>query len=93
MGRWLRRKSDEGATLSDLIGDYELPHFRVSTLEALTMLRDESASVAKIVGVDPGLAVRILRLVNSAGFGLRHRVDDVGHAVPRTSFARGTVAP
>ncbi|MFQ5416076.1 MAG: HDOD domain-containing protein [Myxococcota bacterium] len=66
------------------MGSYELPHFPGPTLEALSALRDESSSlerIAETLSVDPSLSVRILSLVNSAGFGLRTAVDDLPHAV------------
>jgi HD-like signal output (HDOD) protein len=37
--------------------------------------------VATVIGRDPGLAVKVLQIVNSAFYGLRQRVADLGHAV------------
>lgn len=67
----------------------------VSQIEALTSLPDvyervraqvESpdgsvAEVARLVGADPALSARLLRLVNSALYGPRGRIDDVLRAV------------
>ncbi len=82
---WLRRgKKDAADALRRSIGDYELPSFNQSKLEALAAIRDESSSLAHIaaqLNLDPGLSARVLSLVNSASFGLRHPVDDVPHAV------------
>lgn len=67
----------------------------VSQIEMLTSLPDvyervreqvESpegsiAEVARLVGADPALSARLLRLVNSAMYGPRRRIDDVLRAV------------
>ncbi|MCP3974767.1 MAG: HDOD domain-containing protein [bacterium] len=37
--------------------------------------------VAELVGQDPGMAVKVLRMVNSAVFGLRHTVSNLPQAV------------
>ncbi|MFQ5554435.1 MAG: HDOD domain-containing protein [Acidimicrobiia bacterium] len=37
--------------------------------------------VAKIVGRDPAMAAKILQIVNSAFFGLRNNISDIGQAV------------
>jgi hypothetical protein len=47
------------------------------------LTRDEDADVRQVVRVlemDPGLSQKILRLVNSAGYGLRIRCTSLGHA-------------
>ena len=85
MFRWLKRTRDEAqSALDSWIGGYELPQFASSTLETLNVIRNESAGLAEVaesLSVDPGLSVRVLRMVNSAGFGLRHSVDDLAHAI------------
>jgi len=67
----------------------------VSQIEALTSLPDvyarvrdqvdspdgSIAEVARLVAADPALSARLLRLVNSALFGPRGRIDDVLRAV------------
>src|SRR5690606_19750052 len=47
------------------------------------LTRDEDADIHKVVRVlemDPGLSQKILRLVNSAGYGLRIRCTSLQHA-------------
>lgn len=81
---WKRGKEEPETALRRAIGDFELPRFPAVVLEAMRVLRDENASVdaiAEALRADPGLSVRLLGLVNSAGFGLRHAVDDLPHAV------------
>lgn len=67
----------------------------VSQIEMLTSLPDvyerirgqvdspdgSIAEVARLVGADPALSARLLRLVNSAMYGPRGRIDDVLRAV------------
>ncbi len=68
---------------SDLEG-FELPSFSASALNTLQVLRSEegdATDVAAALAPDPGLTVRVLRMVNSAGFGARRPVDDLAHAV------------
>ncbi|MCC6534951.1 MAG: HDOD domain-containing protein [Burkholderiales bacterium] len=48
------------------------------------LLTDPDASgneIAEVVSLDPGLAARVLRAVNSAYFGLRGRVDTISKAI------------
>ena len=84
MGRWFRRsRSGSEAGRLDFEG-YEVPNFPATIHDTLRLIRaDESsnADIAEGLAADPGMTVRILRLVNSAGFGLRQAVDDVSQAV------------
>jgi HD-like signal output (HDOD) protein len=83
--RWLRRSSKEAASaLRSAVGEFELPHFPGTTMQGLAALRNEDSTleqIAETLCADPNLSVRVLSLVNSAGFGLRSPVDDLGHAV------------
>lgn len=82
MFRW-KRSADPTAELRELIGDYRLPTFSTGAVETLRLLREEADmnSVAERLIGDPGLSVRILKTVNSAAFGLRQEVSNLGHAV------------
>jgi len=51
----------------------------LSTL--ITQQHANATLVARVVSMDPGLTVRLLRMVNSSFYGLQHRVDTVSHAV------------
>ncbi len=86
MRGWLARRKggDAKEALREAIGDFDLPRFPSVILEAMRVIRDDAAAVedvADALRADPGLSVRVLGLVNSAGFGLRHPVDDLPHAV------------
>ncbi len=66
------------------LGDAELPTFPALMSEILQTLRDADApmrSIGALVAQDPALTVKVIKVVNSAGFGLRRRVDSVNHAV------------
>ena len=51
----------------------------LSTL--ISQHRANATLVARVVSLDPGLTVRLLRMVNSSFYGLDRRVDTVSHAV------------
>jgi len=79
-----RTHKDPQADLRDLVGDYELPTFPAAVMNALGMLRDPDcalASVADELQMDPGMNVRVLRMVNSAAFALQNKVSNLHHAV------------
>ncbi|MEM7276453.1 MAG: HDOD domain-containing protein, partial [Actinomycetota bacterium] len=81
MGIKLRRKNrDDAAELKKVLGDAEVPTFPAAVVKTLETLRhpDSSATdVAAALSVDPGLTVRLLKLVNSAGFGPSKPVESV----------------
>jgi HD-like signal output (HDOD) protein len=85
MLRVLKRKAkDPKAELKEMLGSYELPTLSSCMIDLLGLLRDPDtpmAEVASRVETDPGLTVRILRLINSAGFGLLSQVSNLQHAV------------
>ncbi len=63
----------------------------VAAKELAMRAGDPDASVAEIASIleqDPALAARVLRLVNSAGFGLATRCKTVLHAVSMLGIAR-----
>jgi HD-like signal output (HDOD) protein len=77
--------ANPAATVEDLIarvdGLLSLPD---AALRLNTVLSDPDTSaeeIAQIVSVDPALAARVLRAVNSAYFGLRGRVDAISKAI------------
>lgn len=81
---WLAKVRDPKRELNRLLGDYELPTFPEAVLRALSLLRDASAGlddVARAVSIDPGLSVRLLSVVNSPAYSLRHAVKNVDHAI------------
>jgi len=88
----LRRTGrDPRAALRRIIGDYELPAFPASVMNTLAMLRDPDCALAEIADqlqVDPGMNVRVLRMVNSAAFGLVQKVTNIHHGVTLLGRAR-----
>jgi putative nucleotidyltransferase with HDIG domain len=50
-------------------------------MDAIADRRSTAATVASVVGHDPGLAARVLALANSSQFGLTRRVTELSQAV------------
>lgn len=70
--------------LKSLLGDFELGSFSTSVMNVLDMIRDPESSIVEIasqIEMDPGMHVKVLRLVNSASFGLAQQVSNLQHAV------------
>ncbi len=79
-----RGKKDPLKELETFLGGYELPSFSAAVINVLSKLRDPESSMAEIVPLielDPGMTVKILRLVNSAGFGLTTKARSLQHAI------------
>lgn len=54
--------------------------------QLLTLLSDpdcETSQVVELVSFDPGLTTKVLRIANSAAFGLAHPITDIDEAVKR----------
>lgn len=84
LGLRKRQKQDPRAELEALLGDYEIPGLPSTVIRLLSLLRDPEIPMARVAGqveMDPGLTVRILRLVNSAAFGLLSSVSNLQHAI------------
>lgn len=61
-----------------------LPTFPQVAAKLLEVSKNDTASleaVAKIVGTDPGISIRVLELVNSAFYGLKRKVTTLSDAV------------
>lgn len=79
---WIKRK--KSSRIKELLEDFELPSFPDIAVEALSILRDSDASMREVANVlrrDPGIHVKILRVVNSAAYGLSTKVGNIQHAV------------
>ncbi len=66
------------------VADYELPSFPDAAMNVLSLLRDASASgdtIAAEIELDPNMHIQVLRVVNSAAYGLSTEVTNVQHAV------------
>ncbi len=63
---------------------HALPPFPAVALQLMSLLDDTDAPIKKIVGllrIDPALSAEILRVSNSALYGLSRRIDNISHAV------------
>ncbi len=72
------------ASTADPLDQFEVPSFPAAILNLLSKLRDPETSINELAAdleVDPGLHVRVLKMVNSAAFGLSHKVSNIHHAV------------
>ncbi|HEB69789.1 MAG TPA: HDOD domain-containing protein [Desulfobulbus sp.] len=79
-----RKKKDPLGELKTILGGYELPSFSTTVINVLNKLRDPESSMGEIVSLielDPGMTVKILRLVNSVGFGLTSKTGNLQHAI------------
>ncbi len=83
------KKNSPAAELRAVLGDAEVPTFPTPVIKSLEALRapDSAATdVAAALGMDPGLTVRLLKLVNSAGFSPSRPVNSVDQAVAVAGF-------
>ncbi len=79
-----RQKTDPVAKLKKVLGDYALPSFPGTIMETLRTIRNPEASandVAKVLAVDPGLTVKVLRMANSPIFSPSKKVENLSQAV------------
>jgi putative nucleotidyltransferase with HDIG domain len=63
---------------------HALPPFPAVALQLMSLLDDTDAPIKKIVSllrIDPALSAEILRVANSALYGLSRRIDNISHAV------------
>ncbi|MCA9644829.1 MAG: HDOD domain-containing protein [Polyangiaceae bacterium] len=68
-----------------------LPAFPAAVSELTRLLNDDMAGAddfERVIRVDPGLTASVLRVANSAAFGLRRQVSTVGHAVSLLGLKR-----
>ena len=66
------------------LGGRRLPSFPQAALKLLEMVGDEDVSVkdvARVIESDPGIAAKVLEMVNAAGFGLQRKVTTLTEAV------------
>ncbi|MFO7716751.1 HDOD domain-containing protein [Desulfosarcina sp.] len=69
---------DQIATLKNLP---TLPHILLNLFEACNRDSVDLEEIAAIVSKDPALSAKILKLVNSAYFGLSQKIQEINHAV------------
>lgn len=78
------RPSDARHGLREVLGSRRLPTFpsqHQRILDALRRTDDRPGPVVEAISLDPSVSVRVLRIANSAAFGLRRPVDNIPHAV------------
>lgn len=84
------RRWPEGAdfVMGSVFGDHhperELTASEVHCLEAVRLLSEDDVDpveVATVLGTDPAMAVRVLRLVNASSEGLPRRIDSLQQAI------------
>jgi HD-like signal output (HDOD) protein len=79
-----KERADPEGELLSVLGTSDLPTFPAVVLRTLEVLRQPESSAADVASAlagDPGLTVRLLRLVNSAGFNPSRPVNSVHQAV------------
>ena len=90
--RLRKKKVDHRRELQAILGGLEIPTFPVWSCERIQTLREpesSAADVAAVLSTDPGLTVRLLKLVNSAGYSPSRPVNNVDQAVAVAGY--GTV--
>lgn len=78
------RHPERRGALGKPLSEYELPTFSAVVVHALHQVRSPDADakeVARLLEADPGITVKLLRLCNSASFGLNRAVNSTSHAV------------
>lgn len=79
-----RSKKNPKKELTALLGTYELQRFPTVVMDVLSMLRDphtKTSDIADTIQMDMGMSIKVLRLINSAAFGLTNNVSNLHHAV------------
>jgi len=76
--------ADSDAIFKKLERHNDLPTLPAMAFEVIRLLKDEDTTIRQVAGViekDQAIVPRILKLVNSAFFGLKSRVTSISHAV------------
>ncbi|MHC4400149.1 MAG: HDOD domain-containing protein [Planctomycetota bacterium] len=63
-----------------------LPHVAVRICDLVSDPKTRADDLAEVVRCDPSLAMRLMRTVNSAYYGMRQKVSDLKHAVAMVGF-------
>jgi len=85
------QKDSQEKLLNRLASGYSLPSLSAVAVKLVDMAADETTSAADLADViekDPSLAVRLLRLANSAFFGADRAVTSLKQAVVKVGFQR-----
>jgi EAL and modified HD-GYP domain-containing signal transduction protein len=68
----------------NIVKGARLPQNKIALMQLLSKLQDPSSSfqeLEQIIGRDVGLSYKILRIINSAHFGLRRKIDSLRQAL------------
>jgi HD-like signal output (HDOD) protein len=72
---------DSNTILATITNLPSLPSVTTRIIQLAQSPRSKPAEIAELVSLDPSLTARVLRLVNSAFYGLRRNVTTVHHAI------------
>jgi len=84
----LPERQDVAAVLREDVAN--LPSPPVVAVKLLKLVRRENAStdeLTRVIETDPAISAKVLRIVNSAHYGLRNKISSIGHAVVLLGFA------
>lgn len=68
----------------------KLPSLPVVAIKLLKLTRDDNSAVVdlvRLIETDPAITAKILKIVNSAAYGLRRKVSSIKHAIVLLGFA------
>ncbi len=68
----------------------KLPSLPVVAIKLLKLTRDDTSAVVdlvRLIETDPAITAKILKIVNSAAYGLRRKVSSIKHAIVLLGFA------
>jgi HD-like signal output (HDOD) protein len=88
--RGAKKQAKSQEKLKSVLGGAEVPTFPLPVIKSLEALRNPDATastVAAALEMDPGLSVRLLKLVNSAAFNPAKPVESVDRAVAVAGFS------
>jgi HD-like signal output (HDOD) protein len=83
--------NNKSEALKRIVADQSIPSLSPVAMQLMNAASDEGASardLAAIIQRDPGLATRLLRVVNSAAFARKTEVSSVSQAVVAIGFKR-----
>lgn len=66
-----------------------LPSLSVVAIKLLKLTGDDTSAASdmvRLIETDPAIAAKILRIVNSAAYGLRHKISSIKHAILLLGF-------
>ncbi|MGH1488811.1 MAG: HDOD domain-containing protein [Acidimicrobiales bacterium] len=84
-----KKEPNPADELREVLGEAQVPTFPTPVIRSLEALRNPDSAagdVAEALAMDPGLTVKLLRLVNSAGFSQARPVNSVDQAVAVAGF-------